>query len=110
MKKIKFFIILIGLIAFLNACSNVKEGLTGSKKNNKDEFLVKKKNPLVQPPNFDELPVPKSEISEEEKLINQEDQDIEKLLEGYNVESEKVESDENIKTIEESILKKIYEN
>ena len=105
MKKIKFFIILIGLIAFLNACSNVKEGLTGSKKNNKDEFLVQKKNPLVQPPDFNKLPVPKSEKIEELETTGGDE--VKKLLEDYSLDSEKISSDEDVKSIEESILEKI---
>ena len=42
-------------------CQTVKDGLTGKKQENSDEFLVIKKNPLEIPPNFDELPVPQSE-------------------------------------------------
>ena len=33
-----------------------------SKKQNSDEFLVKKENPLVLPPNFDDLPEPQKKI------------------------------------------------
>ena len=40
-------------------CSSVKEGFTSNRKNNSDEFLVKKKAPLVMPPEFGELPNPK---------------------------------------------------
>ncbi len=108
MKKIKLFILLLNVVLLLTSCQNVKDGLTGSKKNNKDEFLVQKKNPLVQPPNFNELPEPKSkkaDISEENSS-----KDIEKLLEGYNVESSNNNNNENIESIEESILEKINEN
>ena len=41
---------------------SVKETLSGQKKQNSDEFLVKKKNPLVLPPNFDDLPEPQKKI------------------------------------------------
>jgi hypothetical protein len=34
--------------------------LTGKKKTNSDEFLVKKKNPLSLPPEFEKLPEPKT--------------------------------------------------
>ena len=60
------FIILIAL----GACQNVRDGLTGKKKNNSDEFLVEKKNPLVLPPNFNDLPKP------EKAIINDSDKDI----------------------------------
>ena len=41
--KNTLFILLI-LVA-LNGCKSVKDGLTGKKQTNSDEFLVKKKNP-----------------------------------------------------------------
>ena len=108
MKRIKIFLSFLSFFLILTSCQSVKQGLTGSKKNNKDEFLVQKKNPLVQPPNFNELPEPKSkkaDISEENSS-----KDIEKLLEGYNVESSNNNNNENIESIEESILEKINEN
>ena len=54
--KNTFYIILI--LVTLNGCQSVKDGLTGQKKNNTDEFLIQKKNPLIQPPEFNELPEP----------------------------------------------------
>ena len=51
------FYLVISLI-FLNGCTSLKEGLTGKKKSNVDEFLVKKKNPLVLPPEYGKLPEP----------------------------------------------------
>ena len=36
-----------------------QEHLSGGKKDNTDEFLVQKKNPLVLPPDYNDLPVPK---------------------------------------------------
>ena len=52
------FILLITL--FLFSCQSIKDGLSGKKGTNSDEFLVKKKNPLVIPPKYMELPEPKS--------------------------------------------------
>jgi len=50
-KKISYIII---LFAFLTSCADtfdsVKRGLTGAKKGSADEFLVKKKDPLILPP------------------------------------------------------------
>ena len=48
-KKILYLFIVLTL---LSACQAVKDGLTGKKQNNQDEFLVEKKNPLVLPPDF----------------------------------------------------------
>ena len=46
---------------FLTSCNSIKKTLTGAKKESVDEFLVKKKNPLILPPNFDDLPKPQKE-------------------------------------------------
>jgi len=42
-----------------------KQIFTNQKKSSTDEFLVEKKSPLVQPPEYNELPIP----SEGENLI-----------------------------------------
>ena len=52
-----FYLFLI--IYSLNGCQSVKDGLTGQKRKNSDEFLIEKKKPLVLPADFDELPEPK---------------------------------------------------
>ena len=44
MKKNKIFLILIACLT-LTACQSVKDGLTGAKSENSDEFLVQKKTP-----------------------------------------------------------------
>ena len=55
-------IIYILLFVFLTSCANtfdsVKRGLTGAKKSSADEFLVKKKDPLILPPDFENFPTP----------------------------------------------------
>lgn len=77
MKKISFIFILVSI--FLTSCQSIKDGLSGRKSENSDEFLVQKKNPLVMPPEFMKLPKPKEEINDEE--ISIEDQtDIETIL------------------------------
>ena len=43
---------------YLFGCKNIKDGLTLKKQSNADEFLVKKKNPLVLPPDYGKLPTP----------------------------------------------------
>ena len=83
------------LIPFsLLSCQSVKDGLSGRKSENSDEFLVQKKNPLVLPPDFKKLPTPDSSNDSEE----QEDlgKDIEELLgivdEEKDQQTEKIES------------------
>ena len=77
MKKIfKLTIIIISILA-LNSCGTVREGFSSQKKNSIDEFLVEKKSPLVMPPDFNELPLPRqaNQITK-----NEENTDIKSLL------------------------------
>ena len=98
----KKIIILLSLAFFVLSCetiSSVKRALTGEKLESTDEFFVRKKDPLSQPPNFNELPAP-----------NQKD---EKKIESSNIADklkEKILTEENnsvSSSTEESILKKI---
>ena len=83
------------------SCGTLKEGFKNPKKNTSDEFLVEKKSPLVMPPNFEELPVPK-------KMQNL--SDIKKSSIKEMIIENKIDENETIKTdknLEENILKKI---
>ena len=84
MKLNKILIILIfANIFFLNSCESIKNAVSGKKKPPGDEFLVEKKNPLVLPPEFGELPVP----LKEEKIEQEEsDEEIEKLIGKISIE------------------------
>ena len=81
----------ITLIFLLTSCGggwdSVKRGLTGGKKLSTDEFMVKKKDPLILPPQYDKLPLPKSS-----DLQEKEDNTIESILKtGKNSEIKKKE-------------------
>tara|TARA_B110000438_G_C15363829_1_gene457535 strand:- start:148 stop:453 length:306 start_codon:yes stop_codon:yes gene_type:complete len=56
------------LFIFVVSCSgtfdSVKRGLTGSKSRSADEFLVKKKDPLILPPDFESLPTPDDKVAD----------------------------------------------
>ena len=60
---LKFFLVFI-ISIFLNGCGNnwreFKETMSGQKVTNTDEFLIKKKDPLVLPPEYEKLPLPKT--------------------------------------------------
>ena len=60
MKTIKI-ILLAYLLFSVTSCGTVKKAFTNEKKKGADEFLVEKKSPLVMPPNYKDLPLPKSE-------------------------------------------------
>ena len=69
-------VFVIAISFFLTSCGgwdSVKRGITGAKQKTGDEFLVKKKDPLVLPPNYDNLPTPdeRTEAQEEASSIEQ---------------------------------------
>ena len=69
----KNILLIIVLTVFISSCQSIKKTLSGAKQKSSDEFLVKKKNPLIMPPNFDELPKPQitnTENKTEDKSIN----------------------------------------
>ena len=78
MKKFNFYLIILSI--FLTSCQSVKDGLSGNKRENSDEFLVKKKSPLVMPPRYMELPKPTEETYNEETQGLEKDIDLEDIL------------------------------
>ena len=100
MKKLNFLLILFLLLISCGSLSEAKRVIKNEKVITTDEFLVKKRNPLVIPPNFEEVPIPGSEPK---KIIN-EGEKIKRILNAPK--------DENISTsksssVENSILKRI---
>ena len=76
---------------------SVKRGLTGAKKDSTDEFLVKKKDPLILPPDFENLPTPDERATAEEEISIFEE----------NLEISTQEDSSSSSSVENSILKKI---
>ena len=106
MKKNNIFLILFMMLA-LTSCESVKNAVSGVKKENSDEFLVQKKNPLVLHPDFTDLPVPLEESSKVTEV--QIEEDIEKLL-GMENSTKNKNDTSNSSSIESFVLKKIKEN
>ncbi len=108
MQKILNKIIII--IFFLTtACASswddIKKGLGGKKRTSTDEFLVRKKEPLVMPPKWKNLPEPGGEMKSDDAV--REATDIEELLKlGKNKESS-TSYEQGKGNLEESILRKI---
>ena len=100
MKNNSIFI--FGLIFLITSCGDLGKVLRNEKIRTSDEFLVKKKGPLVLPPDYEQIPEPGSI---ENKQISQQEK-IKKILKGPKFDAKK-----NIKTksIEKSILEKIRE-
>lgn len=62
MKKTKL-LIAVYMLFLLTSCSSLSDAgkvLRNEKKQSTDEFLVKKKGPLTQPPDFNTIPAPGS--------------------------------------------------
>ena len=101
MDKKYFFII---LLFFLCSCQNFKDALSGKKYENSDEFLVIKKNPLVIPPNFNDLPTPKDVVDTNQ--IENIENEIEDLLSSIKDDKEEA-SESSSGNIESFVLEKI---
>lgn len=69
-RKTIYLFLLFLILASCQTFSSVKRGLGGEKINNTDEFLVEKKDPLILPPDFENLPIPGNESEEEVEETN----------------------------------------
>ena len=91
---------MLAIIFFVTSCDTMgsaKKALTGEKRTTNDEFLIKKKDPLILPPDYENLPVP-----DESAAANEDSSIFEKNLE--------VSIEDNSSTsgsVEDSIIKKI---
>ena len=105
MKKINISFVLVTII-FLTSCQSVKDGLSGRKSENSDEFLVQKKNPLIIPPDYMKLPSPEDNLDTDEELaLIEEETDIQKILQTNS--PQKKEQTDNYGNAEEFVLKNI---
>ena len=93
-KKIIYILLFVFLTSCADSFDSVKRGLTGAKKSSGEEFLVQKKDPLILPPDYENLPSP-----DEENLV------LEDSIFQDTLDSEEVSSTST--PIESSILKKI---
>ena len=104
LKKKIIFILAVTFI--ITSCSDswdsVKRGLTGAKSKSTDEFLIKKKDPLILPPDFENLPSPDDRmIAKEEISIFEKKLKKESLIE---------DASSTAGSVEESILEQIKKN
>ena len=97
-KKIIFIISIIFFVASCDTLDSVKRGLTGEKRASTDEFFIQKKDPLILPPDYENLPTP----DEGGVALNEEISNFEISL-GESIEDNSSTSS----TVEKSILKKI---
>ena len=126
MKINKLYIITLAFLFIVSACAKVSEGMTGSKRSkSSDEFFVHKKKPLVMPPDYNDMPMPKPTqkkqtqdndiedllgIKNQTQTQTQNDNDIENLLKIKKNTSSNTSQSASDKSLENSILKKINKN
>ena len=103
MKKIKKILISLIMISFVYSCNSLSDAgkvLRNEKITNQDEFLVKKKEPLSLPPDYDTLPKPGSSNTSKNIDSNK----IEKML---KTKDEEASSSSSSSSLEDSVLKQI---
>ena len=96
-KKIVNMLVIIFFVTSCDTMGTAKKALTGAKKNTTDEFLVKKKDPLILPPDYENLPTPDERAATMEEIST-----FEKGL-GDSIEDISSKSS----SAEDSIIKKI---
>ena len=105
MLKINKLTLYFIIVVFTYSCGGLSDAervLRNEKKNTTDEFLVKKKDPLVLPPDYNKLPEPGS-LNENEK--KDEKNKIKKILK-VDKENKKINSEQS-SPIEKIILNEI---
>ena len=100
MKVILFITFLMFIVT---SCTSMKEAgqvLRNEKVKTNDEFLVKKKQPLVLPPDYDKIPEPGSS----NKTQNSDKDKIRKILKKSDVDQTEMKKSSSV---EKSIIDKI---
>ena len=101
MKNLHFLMIILIFIVSCEGFQSAGKVLRNEKVSSTDEFLVKKREPLILPPDYDSIPEPnsqkKTEIQEKEK--------IKKILNSQ--ENTSLKSSNSSTSTENSILRNI---
>ncbi len=100
MKNLKLILICLLLLNSCNSFSDAGKVLRNEKTRTTDEFLVKKKQPLVIPPDYNELPEPNLK----KEARTEENEGIKKILKA---EEENTSDKKKSSSVEESILNRI---
>ena len=90
-------LILTTLLIIVSSCT----GMSGKRSDKSDEFLIEKKNPLVMPPDIDDLPKPKDSAE-----VKKTEDNFKETLKSNN-ESTNNTSSNSSGSLQESIIKKI---
>ena len=105
MKNYKIFF-LINIFLIFSSCGSVKDAFSNQMKNSSDEFLVEKKSPLVTPPEYNELPVPKTNEDEAQSSDNK----IKNLMSSQDTNDIQNNNGSVSESLDNTIIKKIKKN
>ena len=103
MKKISIIFFYIFVIICTTSCTSLKEAgevLKNEKRKTTDEFLVKKRDPLILPPEYENLPKPNSK----DRSKKNNDNKINKIL---KLPDQSTSTSTGSSSVEESIMKNI---
>tara|TARA_A100001011_G_C13666822_1_gene577947 strand:+ start:190 stop:507 length:318 start_codon:yes stop_codon:yes gene_type:complete len=103
MKSINKLLIIFTMLIILNACGGLSDAgkvLRNEKTRTTDEFLVKKRDPLILPPDYSKLPAPDT-LKQSAKEKDNNIKDILKIPKNQNSNNSKASS------IEQLIIEKI---
>lgn len=103
MKNISKTALSLVSLFFLYSCgglSDVGKVMRNEKVSSNDEFLVKKREPLILPPDYDTLPEPMSK----ESINKENDNNINKIL---KIPNEQENSKKKSSSVEQSIINEI---
>ena len=106
MSIIKKNFIFIFIFIFLSNCqslSDFKKAMTGQKVNTTDEFLIKKKDPLILPPQHDKLPLPKSSDFQEK-----EENTVQSILKTD--QNSEIKKSSGMSSLEKKVLEELRKN
>ena len=109
MKKNNYPIFFFIFLFLFSGCQDVKKGMSGKNIDQGEEFLIIKKNPLVVPPDFDKMPIPKNKIDKTNsiKVENDQDNEFKKLIKTQDQNTGGADSSVNTEDLEKSIIDKI---
>ena len=104
-KNYKKLILAILILNLFNGCQSLKDGLEGNKKSKSaEEFLIQKKNPLVLPPDYSKLPLPKNVANSNESSKGF---DLEKKLKQNKNSNTKDSNKKITDSFEKMVIEKI---
>tara|TARA_Y100000817_G_C16745974_1_gene494692 strand:- start:194 stop:508 length:315 start_codon:yes stop_codon:yes gene_type:complete len=102
MKKNFFLILILFFLTHCGSFADFRKAVTGQKEITTDEFLIKKKDPLILPPEYEKLPVPGTKSSSKDTKDS-----LENILKK---EDSANNSSKSISDLENQVLRELRKN